>query len=655
MVVCSVIGCTSRTTPSTYGRKHFFRFPKHDDQRRKLWIQFTRREKFDPKNSVICEDHFKTECFKPKKKGRLNLYENSVPTIYFREMKNKLQKIEIEYDSKTQEYKGAENLDFFYASTNIEREQEILNERELKMQQLKSLCRFCFESENEVKCVPFNKLEAYQIDPAEMLLILGLHLEHNEIFSEILCEKCFQQMLDIDTYRKCCQKAQADIVAELEEMDQKIEKIQSIKGNEKPWFKVEVIETTGDDVEVEMGTIVEEQQYEVIEEEHLEDVVYDYPTETSYVHDYSKFQNEESLMIEDEDDDEEEDEENIIEIDEEGVEVTPVEYVRRHVNDDVLFNEKDKYNIVDKDAVIKNPDRNSYAYRIYECFFCRLKFAGRKTYKAHDCQVKEVKCEVDGCEKVFTKQSGYNQHIMKIHGRLKRSKHFCPICKQVLNVSEIQFKQHCKQCSKDSNNKEQIIECEICKKKCKNIKSYVVHKMFHDAKNIVKVIDDNGSKKAPVFSGKGPVICELCGKEFTNCQGLRTHKKNVHLVGSKGEIFQCDICSKQRPTKRSLFNHMRNVHRVQKTPCNVCGKVFRTKALLQKHMMYHDETKRIHFCPLCPDKPGYFTGVALRRHQKSHHEGIKEYHCGIDYCDASFPTNVTLKQHKTQQHGVSVN
>lgn len=104
----------------------------------------------------------------------------------------------------------------------------------------------------------------------------------------------------------------------------------------------------------------------------------------------------------------------------------------------------------------------------------------------------------------------------------------------------------------------------------------------------------------------------------------------------KDIVYQCDICSKLRPTKRSLFNHMRNVHRVRETPCNVCGKVFRTPALLQKHMMYHDETKRIHKCPMCPDKPGWFTNVALKRHQKSHHLGIKEFECDAEYCDAAF-------------------
>lgn len=84
--------------------------------------------------------------------------------------------------------------------------------------------------------------------------------------------------------------------------------------------------------------------------------------------------------------------------------------------------------------------------------------------QTHDCQVKEVKCEVKGCEKVFTKQSGYNQHIVKIHGHMKLSKHFCAICKQVINASDIQFKEHRKQCYKEFSSKEQIIECEVCKK-----------------------------------------------------------------------------------------------------------------------------------------------------------------------------------------------
>ena len=53
--------------------------------------------------------------------------------------------------------------------------------------------------------------------------------------------------------------------------------------------------------------------------------------------------------------------------------------------------------------------------------------------------------------------------------------------------------------------------------------------------------------------------------------------------------------------------------------------------------MYHDETKRVFFCNMCPDKPGYFTNVALKRHQKSHVGKKDNYHC--DDCGAAFSTN----------------
>ena len=55
---------------------------------------------------------------------------------------------------------------------------------------------------------------------------------------------------------------------------------------------------------------------------------------------------------------------------------------------------------------------------------------------------------------------------------------------------------------------------------------------------------------------------------------------------------------------------------------------------------------------MCPEKPGWFTAVALRRHQKSHHLGLKGYHCDIAYCESAFTTNSVLKQHKINIHGI---
>lgn len=183
------------------------------------------------------------------------------------------------------------------------------------------------------------------------------------------------------------------------------------------------------------------------------------------------------------------------------------------------------------------------------------------------------------------------------------------------------------------------IECEVCGKVCNSLKGYSVHKLFHETRNYTTSTGEKiASSGLNVFKGK--VICELCGKEFNSQPGYRMHRRNVHKVGYDGEIFQCQLCPKTCSTKRSLFDHMRNSHRIQETPCNICGKVFRTKILLKKHMMYHDESKRVWYCDMCPGKPGYFTRVALVRHQKSH-EGRKDYHCGK--CKASYTTGFQVR------------
>lgn len=94
MGVCSVIGCQSRSLPTASGGKHFFRFPKENLKNNKIrenWIKFTKRLNFMPKDSsAICEDHFAQESFTMKKKGRLYLVKDSVPTIYVKDLKNKI-------------------------------------------------------------------------------------------------------------------------------------------------------------------------------------------------------------------------------------------------------------------------------------------------------------------------------------------------------------------------------------------------------------------------------------------------------------------------------------------------------------------------------------------------------------------------------------
>lgn len=116
----------------------------------------------------------------------------------------------------------------------------------------------------------------------------------------------------------------------------------------------------------------------------------------------------------------------------------------------------------------------------------------------------EVKCEQ--CDKVFNRVQAYNSHVSHVHGSLPISKHFCPLCKTVIMATLNQFKQHRRQCNKDTKN--QPIECEICGKVCNNLKGYTIHKLFHDTRNFTT---STGEKIASdgLNSCKGSLICEV--------------------------------------------------------------------------------------------------------------------------------------------------
>lgn len=50
-------------------------------------------------------------------------------------------------------------------------------------------------------------------------------------------------------------------------------------------------------------------------------------------------------------------------------------------------------------------------------------------------------------------------------------------------------------------------------------------------------------------------------------------------------------------------------------------------------MIYHDPSRKVHKCFICPDQPGYVSRVSLLRHQAKH--GVdRAFSC--DYCTSSY-------------------
>lgn len=330
---------------------------------------------------MICEDHFSSDCFQ-KKKDRVCLSKDAVPTIVLRQTNVGLQKFEIKYDSDLRCYDENDfsTIHSIRASTYQESEESIFKRKQQKLDELKTLCRFCFcnDIEREINCVPLQKLETYSIDVNELMISLGIDNQTNEIFSEIVCEQCFHLLVEIDVFKKKCRETQQEMISDIQELDEKLLEIQNTKGiaDEKhSWVKeeLELMEDMPSQIE---STI------EVLEEEHLIDET------TEYEGDEFEFDEEEEMEDDIEYIEEIPEEFNIVYAQNDGS-------IDRDISEDIIVTEVDEsftelsdagsqeikteviqgvdeYEVVSTDDIIKNPERNRFCFKIYECFFCKM-------------------------------------------------------------------------------------------------------------------------------------------------------------------------------------------------------------------------------------------------------------------------------------------
>lgn len=380
---CSVVGCRNRFTR---GKLHFYRFPR-DSVRRAAWIQFTRKgDDFEPKgSSTICETHFTKECLL-EKKDRVHLSKDAVPTIFYKQTSLGLEKVEVSYDAESHQYFGLESLQLLSGVVSVEDEVTVTNKRQDKLDELKNLCCFCFcsNSKDDSKCVSIKELNNYQIDLNDLIQSLGLTAQSNDLLGELVCEQCFQQIVEFDLFKKKCREARDEVFAEILELESKIQDIKSKKTPGKSWFKAEA-GVSADDIETSTIEILEEH---LVDEDEFENN-YHYEPQMSdqtmankeeyieEIHDGYKiiYQHvdltggDEKMLIDN----------GVGEIlpDEAFEACQPLDIqVMQIANDKAESSDKkvgvDEYPVVSTDDIIKNPERNRFCFRIYECFFCKL-------------------------------------------------------------------------------------------------------------------------------------------------------------------------------------------------------------------------------------------------------------------------------------------
>ncbi|XP_045782950.1 uncharacterized protein PF11_0213-like isoform X2 [Maniola jurtina] len=143
----------------------------------------------------------------------------------------------------------------------------------------------------------------------------------------------------------------------------------------------------------------------------------------------------------------------------------------------------------------------------------------------------------------------------------------------------------------------------------------------------------------------GEYKCKICSKVFSERGGLNHHLQ----LHTSDKPFSCNKCTFTCKTKKYLHRHANRVHtkREKDNECDVCGKKFLFKSLLDRHVYIHSDVRPFK-CEVC--NKGFNSRYSLSSHRHTH-TGAKPYKC--DYCDYACRDNSTLRKHKERHTGIT--
>lgn len=143
------------------------------------------------------------------------------------------------------------------------------------------------------------------------------------------------------------------------------------------------------------------------------------------------------------------------------------------------------------------------------------------------------------------------------------------------------------------------------------------------------------------------ITCTLCGDVFTSVGGFRLHQTHLHKdhaqVEKRDPSLVCEVCGKGFPN-RSMLNWHAKIHSDRKPEqCGICGKFCLRLKVHIKHR--HTDAQEKRPCPVCNALV-----LHLRPHMLTHKE--KRFKC--PRCDKAFATHVNLKRHENVHTGERV-
>ncbi|OWR51224.1 zinc finger protein 850 [Danaus plexippus plexippus] len=218
-------------------------------------------------------------------------------------------------------------------------------------------------------------------------------------------------------------------------------------------------------------------------------------------------------------------------------------------------------------------------------------------------------------------------------------------------------------------------ECSICKSRVKSLDVLYRHRLRHYRRYRCAIcrlqLRDKDTVAAHVMREHlgSAFLCTHCGRGFKRPQYLKRHVEQMH---TRPLHLECPVCHRVFYERGWYRCHVRT-HNEQvkqradrKAVCSHCGREFRNKSYLIRHLQTHEDRRQVR-CPQCARS--FKNNEVLRVHRRQHHtenpsrysldsDGFKIYPSTLsgpasttcEQCGRVLTTRAMLTRHVNRMH-----